>query len=64
MDTVKRLREWAEGYMELKPCKTCGGARLKKESLWFKVDEKKYCRTERHESWITWLHGLMELNKD
>ncbi|HMG68482.1 MAG TPA: hypothetical protein VK588_12380, partial [Chitinophagaceae bacterium] len=31
------LREWAEGYMELKPCEACGGARLKKESLWFKI---------------------------
>jgi excinuclease ABC subunit A len=31
------LREWAESYMELKPCETCGGARLKKESLWFKI---------------------------
>jgi excinuclease ABC subunit A len=31
------LREWAEGYMELKPCESCGGARLKKESLWFKI---------------------------
>ena len=26
--------------MQLKPCETCNGARLKKESLWFKVDEK------------------------
>lgn len=31
------LRDWAETYMELKPCETCGGARLKKESLWFKI---------------------------
>jgi excinuclease ABC subunit A len=26
--------------MELRNCPTCNGARLKKESLWFKVDEK------------------------
>ncbi len=32
------LRDWAESYMQLKPCETCGGSRLKKESLWFKVD--------------------------
>lgn len=31
------LRDWAEGYMQLKPCDGCGGTRLKKESLWFKV---------------------------
>lgn len=34
------LREWVEQFMELKTCHECGGARLKKESLWFKVDEK------------------------
>ncbi|MBY0535982.1 MAG: excinuclease ABC subunit UvrA [Chitinophagaceae bacterium] len=34
------LREWAEGFMIVKPCETCGGTRLKKESLWFKVDKK------------------------
>lgn len=34
------LREWVEQFMELKTCKECNGARLKKESLWFKVDEK------------------------
>jgi excinuclease ABC subunit A len=32
------LRLWVEKYMELKKCETCNGARLKKESLWFKVD--------------------------
>jgi excinuclease ABC subunit A len=31
------LRDWAEGYMQLKPCESCGGTRLKKESLWFKI---------------------------
>jgi excinuclease ABC subunit A len=34
------LREWVEQFMELKTCETCGGARLRKESLWFKVAEK------------------------
>jgi excinuclease ABC subunit A len=34
------IRQWAEQFMELKTCTTCNGARLKKESLWFKVDEK------------------------
>lgn len=32
------VREWAEKYMMLKPCQLCDGARLKQESLWFKVD--------------------------
>lgn len=33
-------REWAEKFMELQTCPTCNGTRLKKESLWFKVDKK------------------------
>ncbi|WEK35773.1 MAG: excinuclease ABC subunit UvrA [Candidatus Pseudobacter hemicellulosilyticus] len=32
------IRQWVEQFMELKTCSTCDGARLKKESLWFKVD--------------------------
>ena len=34
------LRDWVEKFMILKSCPSCNGARLKKESLWFKVDEK------------------------
>jgi excinuclease ABC subunit A len=32
------IRDWAEKFMTLKNCSSCDGARLKKESLWFKVD--------------------------
>jgi excinuclease ABC subunit A len=38
--STEALRAWVEKYMELKKCEVCIGARLKKESLWFKVDEK------------------------
>lgn len=34
------LRTWVEQFMQLAPCTTCGGTRLRKESLWFKFDEK------------------------
>ncbi|MFM1961693.1 MAG: excinuclease subunit UvrA [Bacteroidota bacterium] len=34
------VREWAEKYMMLNPCKRCLGARLKQESLWFKIDKQ------------------------
>ena len=34
------LRDWVERFMELKTCDTCGGTRLRKESLWFRVGEK------------------------
>lgn len=32
------LREWVEKYLELAVCHSCGGQRLKKESLWFRVN--------------------------
>jgi excinuclease ABC subunit A len=38
--TTESIREWAESFMDLHECPGCNGARLKKESLWFKVDEK------------------------
>jgi excinuclease ABC subunit A len=38
--TTEALRDWVEKFMKLKPCETCGGTRLRKESLWFKLDEK------------------------
>ena len=34
------LRAWVEKYMQLANCTTCNGTRLKKESLWFKVDDR------------------------
>lgn len=34
------IRSWAEQFMILKDCPECQGARLKKESLWFKVDNR------------------------
>ena len=32
------LRDWVQQFMNLKPCMACEGARLKKESLWFKIN--------------------------
>ncbi len=34
------IRSWAEGFMALNKCPDCNGARLKKESLFFKLDER------------------------
>ncbi|MGB4844053.1 MAG: excinuclease ABC subunit UvrA, partial [Ferruginibacter sp.] len=34
------LRSWVEKFMVLAPCGSCNGARLKKESLWFKIDNR------------------------
>jgi len=34
----EHVRSWAESFMRLTPCPECHGARLKKESLHFKID--------------------------
>ncbi|MEO5968045.1 MAG: excinuclease ABC subunit UvrA, partial [Ferruginibacter sp.] len=38
--TSEYVRNWTEQFMKLKVCPECNGTRLKKESLWFKVNEK------------------------
>ena len=38
--STDHLKAWVESYMELNTCPTCEGARLRKESLWFKVNDK------------------------
>ncbi len=40
VSTSESVHEWAEQYMQLKECDACNGTRLRKESLWFKIDEK------------------------
>src|SRR4029077_7105136 len=54
------LREWAESYMQLKPCESCGGARLKKESLWFKVDGRNIAELSAMnlDNLAAWLDGI------
>jgi len=54
------LREWAEGYMQLKPCESCGGARLKKESLWFKVAGRNISELSdmNLDNLAAWLDGI------
>ena len=39
-NTTEAMRTWVEKFMELNNCPTCNGTRLKKESSWFKVDNK------------------------
>lgn len=39
-ETSKSIQRWATGFMNKVACKTCEGSRLKKESLYFKIDEK------------------------
>ena len=54
------LRDWAESYMQLMPCESCGGARLKKESLWFKVDNMNIAELSNMnlDNLAAWLDGI------
>lgn len=54
------VRQWVEQFMELKTCITCEGARLKKESLWFKVDGKNISElSEKNlDKLVTWFVGI------
>ncbi len=54
------LRDWAEGYMQLKHCESCGGARLKKESLWFKVSGRNIADLSNMnlDNLAAWLDGI------
>ncbi len=54
------VREWVEQFMELKTCPTCNGARLRKESLWFKVDKKNIAELSELnlDKLMTWFSGI------
>lgn len=59
-DASETLRRWAEDYMHIISCDGCQGQRLKKEALWFKIDNKNIA--ELSEMDIThlqlWLNDL------
>ncbi|AEV96524.1 excinuclease ABC subunit A [Niastella koreensis] len=54
------IRQWTEQFMQLKTCTTCNGARLKKESLWFKVDEKNISELSEFnlDKLMIWFKGI------
>ncbi len=54
------MRDWVEKYMKLKQCETCHGTRLRKESLWFKVDEKNIAELSETDLDVlfNWFEGI------
>ena len=54
------MREWVEQFMELKTCTACEGQRLKKESLWFKIDEKNIAEISEMnlDKLYQWFNGI------
>jgi excinuclease ABC subunit A len=60
--TSEAIQRWAEGFMKLTTCQTCHGARLKKESLWFRIDEKNISELSSIDlvELIGWFTGIEE----
>jgi excinuclease ABC subunit A len=58
--TSEAIQRWAEGFMKLTTCQTCDGTRLKKESLWFKVDEKNISELSNFDlvHLLKWFDGI------
>jgi excinuclease ABC subunit A len=58
--TSEALREWVEKYMELKTCTTCNGARLKKESLYFRINNRNISELSELnlDNLAAWMDGL------
>ncbi|MGN6601619.1 MAG: excinuclease ABC subunit UvrA [Ginsengibacter sp.] len=54
------LRSWIEKYMVLEKCPACEGKRLKKESLWFKIDEKNIAELSQLDlvKLFQWFEGI------
>jgi excinuclease ABC subunit A len=64
--TSDAIRGWAEKFMELSTCPECNGARLKKESLWFKINQKNIAELAQMslEQVAAWFEGVeSKLNK-
>ena len=60
--TSESIQQWAEKFMELKTCDACNGARLKKESLWFRVDDKNIAELCEFnlDALVQWFEGIEE----
>lgn len=54
------IREWTEDYMIVRPCDGCNGTRLKKESLWFKVNGRNIAELSNMnlDNLAAWFDGI------
>ncbi|GAB4094308.1 excinuclease ABC subunit UvrA [Flaviaesturariibacter terrae] len=60
--TSEAIQRWAEGFMQLSTCTACGGTRLRKESLWFKVDARNISELSEMDlsELMAWFTGIEE----
>lgn len=54
------LKEWVQQFMKMKPCTSCEGQRLKKQSLWFKIDNRNIAELSNMnlDNLAAWLDGI------
>ena len=59
-DASQTSKKWAEGFMNRSVCPECGGARLQKQSLYFKMDGKNIAELAQMDLSVLkeWLNGL------
>ena len=59
-NSTEALREWVIQFMTLQTCSACNGARLKKESLWFKIDDRNIAELSELnlDNLAAWFDGL------
>ncbi len=59
-NTSEGLRSWVEKFMILEKCPSCEGKRLKKESLWFKIDSKNIADLSEMDlvKLLKWFNGI------
>lgn len=58
--STEGLREWVTQFTTLKTCGSCNGARLRKESLWFKIDDRNIAELSEQnlDNLAAWFDGL------
>ena len=58
--STEGLREWVERFTDLANCTACGGTRLRKESLWFKVNNRNIAELSNMnmDNLAAWMDGL------
>ena len=58
--STEGLREWVERFTDLTNCTACGGTRLRKESLWFKVNNRNIAELSNMnmDNLAAWMDGL------
>lgn len=60
----RKGEKWKEQFITYRPCSECGGSRLKKEALYFKIDDKNISDVSRMSIdelavWITTVEGKL-----